>query len=225
MTNPLNTRRSGVRENNNEEMSVKLSQPVVFGSEQRVAESALAIPGRRPGPCPVVTISGGPDAEKPEPLSAVVSGWSFQTGGGLRGEAGAERLFDADVYPEPAGRPDEGVSGVKTTGATMAGERCDRAVASVKFPETSAALYGLTNIRLTKLTMTPEQWPQVQPRRVPPLPNMNNGGKLALRNPKASRSGLAGVLGIDFHWAEATFEFAGKKFERVAVRYRGRCQQ
>lgn len=101
----------------------------------------------------------------------------------------------------------------------------DRAVASVKFPETSAALYGLTNIWLATLTMTPEQWRQVQPRRVPPLPNMNNGGKLALRNPKASRSGLAGVLGIDFHWAEATFEFAGKKFERVAVRYRGRCQQ
>src|SRR5205814_2151324 len=46
-------------------------------------------------------------------------------------------------------------------------------------------------------------------------------GRIILRNPKARRSGLAGVLGWDFNWVEARMEFDGKTFEKVAVRYRG----
>ena len=97
----------------------------------------------------------------------------------------------------------------------------ERAMASSKIPETSAELYGLTNIWPAKLSLTPAQWREVQPKRVPLVNNMNRGGKMALRNPKASRSGLAGVLGIDFHWTEAKFDIAGKKFERIGVRHRG----
>jgi hypothetical protein len=92
--------------------------------------------------------------------------------------------------------------------------------ASLKTPSNASELYGLTNIWLAKLKLTPKQWKRVQPVSVPPAPNLPNG-KMALRNPKASRSGLAGAIGIDFHWSEGEFEFAGERFQTIGVRYRG----
>jgi spore coat protein CotH len=44
---------------------------------------------------------------------------------------------------------------------------------------------------------------------------------MQLRNPKARRSGLAGVLGIEFNWAEGELQLANAAFAKVAVRYRG----
>lgn len=95
----------------------------------------------------------------------------------------------------------------------------DRARAFGKFPENSAELFSLTNIWPITLHMTPQQWSAIQPAYVPPAPQQ--GGHFVLRNPKASRSGLAGVLGIDFHWSEGRLDFAGKSFHNVGVRYRG----
>src|SRR5262249_5996260 len=46
-------------------------------------------------------------------------------------------------------------------------------------------------------------------------------GALLLRNPKAQRSGLAGVLGFDFDWTHADFEFGGVSFTNVAARLKG----
>ena len=46
-------------------------------------------------------------------------------------------------------------------------------------------------------------------------------GEMVLRNPKARRSGLARVLGLEFNWAEARLDFADRAFNKVAVRYRG----
>jgi spore coat protein H len=60
----------------------------------------------------------------------------------------------------------------------------------------------------------------MKPVTVPPAHNLPNG-KMALRNPKASRSGLAGAIGIDFKWSEGAFEFAGERFQTVGIRYRG----
>lgn len=87
-------------------------------------------------------------------------------------------------------------------------------------PSTAAELYALTNIWPARLRLTPAQWKAVQPV---PVPVAFGGGEgpFPLRNPKASRSGLAGVMGLDFHWSEGEFEFAGQRFEKVGVRYRG----
>jgi hypothetical protein len=95
----------------------------------------------------------------------------------------------------------------------------DRARAFSKFPANSAELFSLTNIWPATIHMTPQQWRAVQPGHVQPLPQQ--GGHFALRNPKASRSGLAGVLGIDFGWSEGRLDFAGKSFHNVGVRFRG----
>jgi hypothetical protein len=96
----------------------------------------------------------------------------------------------------------------------------EMALAATHGPANSAELYAMTNIWLAKLKLTPEQWKAVQPKSIPPAGNLPNG-KMALRNPKASRSGLAGAIGIDFPWSEAAFQFGEYRFERVGVRYRG----
>ncbi|HUS36105.1 MAG TPA: CotH kinase family protein, partial [Verrucomicrobiae bacterium] len=93
-------------------------------------------------------------------------------------------------------------------------------LASRTGPKSAAELYGMTNIWLAKLKVPPEQWKAMQPVKVPPAPQLPNG-KMALRNPKASRSGLAGAIGLDFPWVEGSFEFGEFRFPRVGVRYRG----
>jgi hypothetical protein len=88
-------------------------------------------------------------------------------------------------------------------------------------PRNTAELYGLTNIWAAKISMTPGQWKKVQPENIPPSFGSREGNDMPLRNPKATRSGLAGVLGLDFPWSEGAFDFAGQHFPAVGVRYRG----
>jgi hypothetical protein len=95
------------------------------------------------------------------------------------------------------------------------------AVATTKFPATSAELFNSTSIWPATIHLTHEQWKELQPRHIQPIPLMQAGGRIALRNPNAPRSGLAGALGYDFPWAEGRFEFAGKSFPKTAVRIRG----
>lgn len=93
-------------------------------------------------------------------------------------------------------------------------------LASRTGPKSAAELYGMTNIWLAKLKLTAEQWKAMQPVKIPPAPQSQNG-KMMLRNPKASRSGLAGALGLDFPWVEGSFEFGEYRFPKVGVRFRG----
>jgi hypothetical protein len=88
-------------------------------------------------------------------------------------------------------------------------------------PKTSAELYVNSNIWSAKLSFTAAEWEKIRPSRVDPVQNMNQGGHLILRNPKAKRNGLSGVLGFEFNWIKGNLEFAGKTFENAAVRYRG----
>jgi hypothetical protein len=87
---------------------------------------------------------------------------------------------------------------------------------------TAHALYQTTNIWLAHLKFTREQWSAVQPKRIDPLPHFfQPDGTVLLRHPEAQRSGLAGVLGFDFNWVHADFEFGGVAFTNVAARFKG----
>jgi spore coat protein CotH len=50
---------------------------------------------------------------------------------------------------------------------------------------------------------------------------MKSDGSIVLRNPQASRNGLAGVFGIDLPWSEASLDFGDMHFEKVGARFKG----
>ena len=88
--------------------------------------------------------------------------------------------------------------------------------------QTPADLYQTTNIWLAQLKFSAEQWKALQPKRVPPVPRIvQPDGEVLLRNPKAQRTGLAGVLGYDFDWTQADLELAGLAFPKVRARLKG----
>jgi DNA-directed RNA polymerase specialized sigma24 family protein len=87
---------------------------------------------------------------------------------------------------------------------------------------TARDLYHTTNVWLAHLRFSREQWKALEPKKVGVLPHfLQPDGTALLRNPKAQRSGLAGVLGWDFDWTHADFEFGGVSFTNVAVRFKG----
>ncbi len=98
----------------------------------------------------------------------------------------------------------------------------DQSLISGIAPKNPVELYGLTNIWISRFSFTSEQWEKIAPSHIGAIPNlMQSDGRIALRNPKARRSGLAGALGIDFNWTEARFDFANQSLPKVAIRYRG----
>ena len=86
----------------------------------------------------------------------------------------------------------------------------------------SAELFGTTNVWDVQLKFTSNQWAALGPNTVPPIPGfIQADGSVILRNPKASRNGLAGVFGIDFPWSAAELEFGDASFKNVAARFKG----
>lgn len=87
---------------------------------------------------------------------------------------------------------------------------------------TAADLFRSTNVWNVHLQFTAPEWEAIQHRRVPQVSGwMKPDGAITLRNPKASRNGLAGVLGIDFPWSTGAVEFGGASFTNAAVRFKG----
>jgi RNA polymerase sigma factor (sigma-70 family) len=83
-------------------------------------------------------------------------------------------------------------------------------------------LYRTTNIWLAHLRFTREQWKALEFKRIGPMPHFDRPeGLMFLRNPKARRSGVAGVLGFEFDWTHANFELGGVAFTNVAARVKG----
>ncbi len=83
-------------------------------------------------------------------------------------------------------------------------------------------LFQTTNIWLAHLSFTREQWNALDPKGIGPMPNFaRDDGMWLLRNPKARRSGLIGVLGYEFDWVHADFEIGGRSFTNVATRVKG----
>ena len=83
-------------------------------------------------------------------------------------------------------------------------------------------LYRTTNIWPVHLTFTREQWQALEPKRIRPLANfILPDGRFLLRNPEARRSGLLGVLGLEYDWSRAECEFGEVSFTNVAARVKG----
>jgi DNA-directed RNA polymerase specialized sigma24 family protein len=86
-------------------------------------------------------------------------------------------------------------------------------------------LYRTTNIWHAHLRFTPEQWQALELKRIGPMPHFHRPeGLWFLRNPQARRSGVAGVLGFEFDWTHADFEFGGVAFTNVAARVKGNAK-
>jgi len=83
-------------------------------------------------------------------------------------------------------------------------------------------LFQPTNVWDVQLKFTSNQWTQLQPNIVPPVMHfMQPDGSVVLRNPKASRNGLAGAFGLDFPWSEADLHFGDTIFHNVGARFKG----
>ncbi|MCI0539824.1 MAG: CotH kinase family protein, partial [Verrucomicrobiales bacterium] len=83
-------------------------------------------------------------------------------------------------------------------------------------------LYRTTNIWHAHLRFTPEEWKALEFKRIGPMPNFDRPeGLMFVRNPRARRSGVAGVLGFEFDWTHADFELGGVAFTNVAARAKG----
>jgi len=121
------------------------------------------------------------------------NGWRINDTG-LHGRlSGPARVLDDVVPSNPTKGFAEGIPRTRSTRSPMAATHSVPAALAQVSPKISAELFGLTNIWLAKLSLTPTQWKAVQPAHVPPVQSQN--GRMQLRNPKASRSGLAGAIG------------------------------
>ncbi len=86
----------------------------------------------------------------------------------------------------------------------------------------AGSLFVLTNLWETHLRFTSNQWASLGPRRIPALRGwLGADGRPTLRNPYASRAGVAGVLGFDLPWSTGQADFSGVVFPDVAVRFKG----
>jgi len=86
----------------------------------------------------------------------------------------------------------------------------------------AAELFRSTNVWDVHLRFTSNQWAALGPQYVPPILHfMRPDGTIILRNPKATRNGLAGVFGIDLPWSEADLEFGDAVFRNVGARFKG----
>jgi hypothetical protein len=83
-------------------------------------------------------------------------------------------------------------------------------------------LFQPTNVWDVQLSFSSNQWAALGPNRVQPIVHFfQPDGSVILRNPNATRNGLAGVFGIDFPWSGADVQFANLQFHHVGVRFKG----
>lgn len=86
----------------------------------------------------------------------------------------------------------------------------------------AADLFRPTNVWDVHLKFTAAQWAALGPNTVPPIPGfIRPDGTVILRNPKAARPGLAGVLGIDQPWSEADLDFGDAVLGDTGARFKG----
>ncbi len=97
-----------------------------------------------------------------------------------------------------------------------------RLATNVTAPRTAADLFCATNVWDVHLVFTSNQWAALTPQSVPAITGfIQPDGSAILRNPAASRAGLAGVVGIDLPWSQGDIEFGGARFTNVGARFKG----
>lgn len=90
--------------------------------------------------------------------------------------------------------------------------------------DASAAVFGPDKVWSIHLTISPEAWEKMQPKRSrggfgqPANNNNNNNGR---PNPADRDSKVRGMFGYDFAYVKADAEIDGQKFKDVGVRYKG----
>jgi hypothetical protein len=88
--------------------------------------------------------------------------------------------------------------------------------------ESASELFRPTNIWDVQLSFSSNQWTSLGPNNVVPVLHfMQPDGSVILRNPQATRNGLAGVFGLDFPWSSAEVSFGDAHFPNVATRFKG----
>ena len=88
-------------------------------------------------------------------------------------------------------------------------------------PETASELFQWDQVWQAHIRFSSNQWHQLSPIKIPPSPGAFSP-KMTLRNPKASRAGLLGVMGWDLPWSKAeVLQFNGQTFTNIAARYKG----
>jgi spore coat protein H len=98
-------------------------------------------------------------------------------------------------------------------------QRLSRHAATLDDPD---RFFSPTNVWDVHLAFSGAEWATLGPRHIPPMPGFQRAdGRIVLRNPEASRPGLAGVLGMDFPWSSADVQLGGELFTNAAVRLKG----
>ena len=83
---------------------------------------------------------------------------------------------------------------------------------------TARDFYQQDRVWTIHLTLTPENWQALQPRQGSGGFNWGFGRFLG---PEGGRNGVAARQGIEFEYVPAAIEIDGRRFENVAVRYKG----
>ncbi|HZR20793.1 MAG TPA: CotH kinase family protein [Verrucomicrobiae bacterium] len=88
--------------------------------------------------------------------------------------------------------------------------------------QSAAQLFQSTNIWDVQLRFSSNQWAALGPNAVAPVFHfLQPDGSVILRNPQATRNGLAGVFGLDFPWSSAEVSFGDAHFLNLAIRFKG----
>jgi hypothetical protein len=86
----------------------------------------------------------------------------------------------------------------------------------------AADFFKTTNVWTVHLKFGTGQWSALGPRRVEAVANwLQPDGSVILRNPKAARSGIAGVLGLDYLWSRADLEIGELRLTNAGARFKG----
>jgi spore coat protein CotH len=75
-------------------------------------------------------------------------------------------------------------------------------------------LFQITKVWTVDFVFTPEQWRGIAPRSA-------NYSGVRLQGPEGARNGLSAAAGIEFDWTHANLSIDGRKFNDIAVRYKG----
>lgn len=104
----------------------------------------------------------------------------------------------------------------------LSAQEAARLATNVLVVHSAAELFRPTNVWDVHLKFSSNQWFALGPNAVPPVLNfIQPDGSVVLRNPAASRNGLAGVFGIDFPWSTGGLDFANAAYPFVSARFKG----